>query len=58
MIGVTVAAVVSLLVLSALGLGQYVRITWPLTGRVMLESLPQDATGQTGGRVGRNDDGR
>ena len=29
MVGVTVAAVVSLLLLSALGLGQYVRVSWP-----------------------------
>ena len=52
MVGVTVAAVVSLLLLSALGLGQYVRVSWPLTGRAMLESLPQDVTGQIGGRTG------
>jgi hypothetical protein len=48
MIGVTVAAVVSLLLLSALGLGQYVRLNWPLTGRVLLESLPTGATSRTG----------
>ena len=52
MIGVTVAAVVSLLLLSALGLGQYVRVNWPLTSRAMLESLPQDVTEQTGARTG------
>jgi len=44
MAGVSVAAVLSLLLLSALGLGQYVRVNWPLTGRAMLESIPQDVT--------------
>jgi hypothetical protein len=47
-VGVTVAAVVSLLLLSALGLGQYVRLIWPLSGRAMLESLPMGVTGQSG----------
>ncbi len=40
--GVTVVAVLSLLLLSALGLGQYVRMNWPPAGRAVLESLPQD----------------
>ncbi len=51
MIGVTVAAVVSLLLLSALGLGQYVRVSWPLAGKAMLESLPQDVTSGAGAQA-------
>jgi len=41
-VGVTVVAVLSLLLLSALGLGQYVRMNWPPAARAVLESLPQD----------------
>lgn len=40
-VGVTVVAVLSLLLLSALGLGQYVRMNWPPAARAVLESLPQ-----------------
>jgi hypothetical protein len=43
-VGVTVVAVLSLLLLSALGLGEYVRMNWPLAGRAVLESLPQDVS--------------
>lgn len=38
---VTLVAVISLLALSALGLGQYVRTTWTLDERAILERLPQ-----------------
>ncbi len=38
---VTLVAVISLLVLSALGLGQYVRTTWSDDERAILERLPQ-----------------
>jgi hypothetical protein len=37
---VTLVAVISLLALSALGLGQYVRATWPPSERAILEQLP------------------
>jgi len=52
MVSVTVAAVVSLLLLSALGLGQYVRVSWPPASRAILESLPRDVTEQVGRRPG------
>jgi hypothetical protein len=38
---VTLVAVISLLVLSALGLGQYVRTTWTPSERLILERLPK-----------------
>jgi hypothetical protein len=40
MSGVTVATVVAVLALSALGLGQYVRMTWSAEERATLEELP------------------
>jgi len=50
MIVATVAAVVSLLLLSALGLGEYVRINWTPRERAMLEGVPAAiaGTGATG----------
>jgi len=45
MIVATVVAVVSLLLLSALGLGQYVRVNWTPGERAMLQEVPADVTG-------------
>jgi len=45
MIVATVAAVVSLLLLSALGLGEYVRVNWTPTERAMLEEVPAAVAG-------------
>jgi len=42
MVVATVVAVVSLLLLSALGLGQYVRVNWTAAERAMLEQVPRD----------------
>lgn len=51
-VGVTVVAVLSLLLLSALGLGQYVRMNWPPAAKAVLESLPQDISPSNGASSG------
>jgi hypothetical protein len=51
-VSATVVAVVSLLLLSALGLGAYVRMTWSESARVMLESVPTDVGNLPGARLG------
>ncbi|NTW28808.1 MAG: hypothetical protein HGA39_05525 [Coriobacteriia bacterium] len=47
----TVLAVISLLVLSAIGLGEYVSLAWPATGRQALRELPIYPTGTAAATV-------
>lgn len=52
LVGATVVAVVSLLLLSALGLGAYVRLTWTQAARDLLETVPTDAANPASARLG------